>query len=239
VKVSIVFYALIILTGGCSLLKPKPPKKIMWKQMTYFSGRDSLRIEKGKKSQLEVEVLSRNPVNGDTCELNASFRPIIVDSEYEWKDAESSCEIKLRFEPKVVVLQYAHDCQAFCGLRAQFPENFMVRPETCDEKSIKDRKKKVKVLIAKRTYLAAADAYEGILVKCGDFLDLSEKYSLINDQANALWRSGDIGGCRKTLKPVAHWVGTEDDVGQIELDHIKGLRKEINYTWKMCHLGSE
>ena len=206
--------------------------------MTYFSGRDSLQIKKGKRSHLEVDLMSRNAINGDTCDLSASFKPIIVDSEYEWKDTESSCEIKLRFEPKVVVLQYAHDCQAFCGLRAEFPENFMVRPDKCDEKTIKDRKNKVKALIAKRNYHAAADAFEGILVKCGDFLDLTEKYSLINDQANALWRSGDIGGCRKTLKPISHWVGREEEKGQSELAHIKGLRRDINYTWKMCHLGT-
>lgn len=232
----------LFLFSSCSTFKKVqqkvqgPPHKPSFEEEVFYFQRNSLSFQKSKKSQLKFRIDNTNPINGDSCELEGLAKPITVDSEYEWKATDSTCKMSFHFAPKSVEMTYTEDCHAYCGMRSSLPEVFYEESEHCDAEELKVKKKKVRDILNKGSYILAASAYSKILAVCENFMELTEVNSMLNDKAHALWKANDSSGCRKTLKPIKHWAGRDDDKGQSELPHVHKLRNAINYTWKMCNI---
>lgn len=224
----------ILAVFGCASQDPKP--KASWKTYDLFFKKDLISFKKAKHSKLAFKIEAINPISGDICEVEGEALPIIVDSKYSWDDSETTCSIRIHFQPESVELSYTEDCQNVCGMRTTLPEIFYDRPGTCEPEELETRRNRITKLIYKKNFAAATDSFSKLLSVCEPFMDMTDYYALTNEKAYTQWRSNDSSGCRETLKPIKHWAGREDEKGQSELEHIKGLRQSINYTWKLCNI---
>jgi hypothetical protein len=150
--------------------------------------------------------ISSMGANGHICDLGGKVRNNLAQLEYDPKQPEDRCDIRLTMAKRDVVEvkmveEYAGGCRNYCGMRAGFEGSYAIPPEGCSSAQIEAATKRFSRQYKSRNYTAAAQSLESIYPLCKSWVFFTQEIDIRNDLAVTYSHLQRKDACIGILKP--------------------------------------
>ncbi len=181
--------------AGPSNTDIRPGKYIL----TDDSGTLVIRKGEGKKFTFAIDTVG---VNCHVCGVTGVISGTKGRAD-AWIDGDSMPRCEISFSAKGTSIEVealtVETCRDHCGARAGFDGTYRLPPPACTAAARQKQRDTSLRLHKARRYSQAAEALQGLITNCANFMGWIEIDQVRNDLALAQYRNGEFEQCLSTL----------------------------------------